>query len=334
MIANGWDQDEEDAFDRPELPREVPFEQELAAIPPEARQALQEEFLAGLYEQKDEGKVSHAAMVAEATRHTREFLLACHDEKWRKQKTSPCYEPIAKAPLADIARRTLTLMCNGSVPQDKALALVITEIEAEDYARAEMALGGTYEEGIEKFRLSRQTHANHLDQLARMPKWEWQHDEQGNKPVPFEDGLKTLFPLPGWKGARRRDEQVRRFTDFLTGIVRDEHSNAVAAEEERERLEEERLKRLKDRLIKVGQRVSEENGSKPLSEQGKWSLVSETEREQIRAEAERRLREMKCDGIPAHLFRVAILWVDELYKERVSAKRSEASRARWSARTK
>ena len=67
---------------------------------------------------------------------------------------------------------------------------------------------------------------------------------------------------------------------------------------------------------------------------GSGALCQRTEREQIRAEAERRLREMKCDGIPAHLFRVAILWVDELYKERVSAKRSEASRARWSARTK
>jgi hypothetical protein len=33
-----------------------------------------------------------------------------------------------------------------------------------------------------------------------MPKWDWQYDEQGNKrPVPFEDGLKALFPLPGWK---------------------------------------------------------------------------------------------------------------------------------------
>ena len=58
-------------------------------------------------------------------------------------------------PLANIVRRTLAFMCNGSIPQDKALALVITQIEAEDYARAEMALGGTYEEGIEKFRLSR-----------------------------------------------------------------------------------------------------------------------------------------------------------------------------------
>ena len=223
--------------------RRLHLSKECALIAPEARRSLQEEFLAGLYkrdtsvaldspEGEDEGKVSHTAMVAEATRRTREFLLACHDEKWRRQKTSPCYEAIAKVPLADIARRTLAFMRNGSVAQDKALSLVITQIEAEDYARAEMALGGTYEEGIEKFRLSRQTHANRLEQLARMPKWEWQHDEQGNKrSVPFEDGLKTLFPLPGWKGARRRDEQVRRFTDFLIGIVRDEHSNVVAAEE-------------------------------------------------------------------------------------------------------
>ena len=64
--------------------------------------------------------------------------------------------------------------------------------------------------------------------------------------------------------------------------------------------------------------MSEENGSKPLSEQEKWSLVSEAEREQIRAEAEGRLREMKRDGIPVHLFRVAILWADGLQGTRLS----------------
>ena len=88
MIADSRDEDDEDSFDRPELPRELPFEQGLAAIPPEAMRALQEEFLAGLYEPEDEGKVSHADMVAEATQRTREFLLACHDEKWRRQKSS------------------------------------------------------------------------------------------------------------------------------------------------------------------------------------------------------------------------------------------------------
>ena len=146
--------------------------------------------------------------------------------------------------------------------------------------------------------------------------------------MPFEDRLKKSFPLPGWKGARRRDEQVRRFIDFLSGIVLDEHPNVVAAEEERECLEEE---------------SSRNTGSKQgrLCGRGRGSSLSQSKRScvrggegQIRAEAERRLREMKRDGIPAHLFRVAILWADELYKERVSAMRSEASRARWSARTK
>jgi hypothetical protein len=73
---------------------------------------------------------------------------------------------------------------------------------------------------------------------------------------------------------------------------------------------------------------------KPLSEQEKWSLVPKAERGQIRVKAERRLRKMKRDGIPADLFQAAILWVDELHKEHVSAVRSKASRASWGARGK
>ena len=251
--------------------------------------------------------MSHADMVAEASQRARELLLACHDEKWRREKTSPCYEAIAKAPLADIARRTLAFMCNGPIPQDKAIALVITHIEAEDYARLAMALGGTYEKGIERFRLSRQAHANHLEQLARMPKLEWQYDEQGNKrSPPFEDCLKALFPLPKYKGKRAQAERLRRFSLFLTSVVRDEHPTVVAAEEKR----------------------------RGISEQEKWGLLSKEERGQIRVAAVGRLEKMKCDGIPPELLRAAILWIPLWYDEHLSYVRKKASEKAHAAKKK
>jgi hypothetical protein len=315
VIANGWDEDEEDeeSFARPELPRELPsFEEELAAIPLETMQALREEFLAGLYDPKDEGKVSHAAIVAEAAQRTREFLLACHDEKRRRQKDSPCH--IAEASLAEFARRTLTLMCNGPMPQDKAIALVIAQIEAEGHAAA---LGGTYEEGIEKFRLSQQEHANHLAQLARMPKWEWQRDERGKlRPgQQLDPALKALFPPPGFEGKRARTERLRRFSLFVMSVVRDELPNVVAAEEERTRLMQDEKRR----------GVPKEKRSKPLSEHEKWGLVSKEELGRIEAETGRRLEKMKREGIPPELLMSAILWVPLWYDEHKSHERKNAS---------
>jgi hypothetical protein len=55
------------------------------------------------------------------------------------------------------------------MPLNESVDAALTHIECEDYVRVEMSLGGSYTEGIEKFRLSRQAHANHLEQLAGMP---------------------------------------------------------------------------------------------------------------------------------------------------------------------
>ena len=171
---------------------------------------------------------------------------------------SPCHEAITKTPLPQIAKFALDLRRGSDMPLSESVAAAVTHIECEYYVRVEMSLGGSYTEGIEKFRLSRQAHANHLEQRAGMPKWEWQHDERGNKrSVPFKDGLKALFPVFGNRGKRAHAMRIKRFLHFLVGVVRDERPKVAAAEEERERLEEERLKRLTERRIKAGQARAE-----------------------------------------------------------------------------
>ena len=328
----GWDAPDEPG--KPAPPGELSFEQECSLITPEAILALQADFLCdpcgiplvdpGKRPPNEDG-ASHVEMVVHAATRVRRLLVACHGEQWRRQETSPCYAAIRKTPLPQIAKLALALMRGRGMPLSEAVAAAVTHIEAEDYVRLNMALGGSYEGSIEKFRLSRQAHKDHLEQVARMPKWNWQRDEHGKLlPVELEAGLKALFPLPGYKGQRERSERLKRFSSFLMSVVREEYPKVVAAEEERKRLrwDEER------------QRVPREKRSKPLSEQEKWGLVSKEEKGQITVEAGSRLREMKRDGIPPHLFRAAILWVDEWHKESVSATCSEASRARWSARTK
>ena len=319
--AEDWDEE------RPELPVEIPFEHELAAIPLGAMQALQEEFLAGLYAAEDEGKVSHAEMVANAFKQLREFLLACHGEKWRRQKTSQCYEAIARASLADIGRKALVLMCNGSVPQDKAIALAITQIEAEDYTRAACRWGDTYGQGMEKFRTSKQAHEDHIKALEKMPKGKWQRDKTGDLPyMPFEEGLEALFPISSnYRGAKRKKVQRTRFQNLLIYFALGEHPKVLATEEERNRPDKERWEHLMKDSIKVGDPVPEKKDIEPLSHEERCNLLSKGEQKQIKGEVGKRLKEMERTGIPQELFRAAILWEPIRWEEYLHKERKKAS---------
>src|SRR4029077_8434262 len=100
--------------------------------------------------------------------------------------------------------------------------------------------------------------------------------------------------------------------------VRDEHPKVAAAEEERKRLEEERLKRLTKRRIKAGQGVPKEERIMPLSYEEKRRLLSEEEQEQITAAADKRLKKMQRTGIPPILFRTAVIWARRLFGEHVA----------------
>ena len=47
----------------------------------------------------------------------------------------------------------LDLMRGGGLPLSEAVDAAVTQIECDDYVRVEMALGGSYLDGIKKFRL-------------------------------------------------------------------------------------------------------------------------------------------------------------------------------------
>jgi hypothetical protein len=322
---------EDDDGESHALPQEITFEKEYALITPEALMSLQAELLCdpcgiplvdtGKRPPNEDG-ATHDEMVVHAATRVRRLLAVCRDEKWRRLKTSPCCEAIAKTPLPQIARLALALMRGRGMPSSEAVCAAVTQVECEDYVRVEMALGGSYLDGIEKFRLSRQTHTNYLKQLAGMPKWEWQHDKRGNKRfVPFEDRLKALFPVSGNRGKRAHEMRIERFLHFLVSVARDENPKVVAAEEGREWLKEERLRRLK-----AGQRVSDEEKIEPLSEEEKRRLLSEEEQEQITADVRNRLKKMQRAGISPILFRMAVIWARHRFDEHVAKARTEASK--------
>jgi hypothetical protein len=150
--------------------------------------------------------------------------------------------------------------------------------------------------------------------------------------VPFNDGLKALFPVSGNRGKRAQDMRIERFLHFLVSVARDEHPKVAAAEEERKRLEEERLKRLTKRRIKAGQGVPKEERIMPLSEEEKRCLLSEEEQEQITAAADECLKKMQRTGIPPILFRTAVTWARRLFGEHVAKVHTDVLKKRNQAR--
>ena len=175
-----------------------------------------------------------ASVVAAAALRVREMLRACHEEKLRRQLESPYYAAIAAAPLESLGASTIELLRHG-MRLPEAAAVAVAQIESDAYGRLSVSLGGTYEEGLARFRSDRLNHEQHRKAMAALPKWKWQRDAKGNwLPVPYEPGLAALFRLSGYKGQRRRTERQNRIRRFVTGIVRDEMPEASEAEIRRE----------------------------------------------------------------------------------------------------
>jgi hypothetical protein len=222
-----WDED------RPVLPVEIPFEREFERITPAALTAMQAAFHGeslGILlpvkprrgRPKKKTKPDLATIVADATLRLRVMLRACHEEKLRRQRESPCYAAIAATTLESLGTSTIELLRLGkSLPE--AVAAAVEQIESHAYGELSKSLGGTYEEGLARFRSDQLKHEQHRKAMAALPVWKWQRDAKGNwLPVPYEAGLTALFPRPKYKGERRRTMWQARITRFLTGIVRDE----------------------------------------------------------------------------------------------------------------
>ena len=222
-----WDEE------RPALPVEIPFEQEFERISPVALTAMQAAFHSESLGVLLPGKPSRgrpkkrtepdpATIGVDAALRLRVTLRACHTEKLRRQRESPCYAAIAATTLESLGPSTIQLLSRGkSLPE--AAAAAVAQIESDAYGRLSVSLGGTYEEGLARFVSDQLKHEQHRKAMTALPIWKWQRDAKGNwLPVPYETGLTVLFPLPGYKGERRRTERHTRITRFLAAIVRDE----------------------------------------------------------------------------------------------------------------
>ena len=161
-------------------------------------------------------RVDERDPLVEATAKTFELLEIVYQEKCRKSRESRCQE-LAALPIVEVAKIAVTFMCDGNTPPVEATAKALELLEIAYYGKFGLAGKDSYEAGLKDFvrdrKLSEQFHAS----IAKIPEWEWQKGSQ-----PFEKGLEALMPLPGYGTARARGDRMRRFTDFLKDMIREE----------------------------------------------------------------------------------------------------------------
>ena len=159
-----WD-DERNA-----LPVAIPFEEEVERISPTAMIAMQTALhdkslgisLLGKSRRgrpKKSPEPNPATVVTTAIGRLWKILRACHEEKWRRQRESPCYAAIADTPLESLGITTIELLRRvKSLP--KAVGLAVTQIECDAYRRLWVSRGGSHKQGVSWFLLTKSNMRN------------------------------------------------------------------------------------------------------------------------------------------------------------------------------
>jgi hypothetical protein len=121
-------------------------------------------------------------------------------------------------------------------------------IEADSYAAGlaefllSAAIKGRDKEELKKFESIISDDAKFRRAVASLPKWEPEYDaERRPRPVPFDEGLAELIPMPGVSASKATDERMVRFKAYLAKLYRD----ARPEQDEQER------------MIEVGERIEQ-----------------------------------------------------------------------------
>lgn len=162
-----------------------------------------------------------------------------------------CAKELAKVPIEEVAKIAAMLVHNGAAANDGlprkdvgdekiALSKATTQkrvdqenplvvatakafelLEIAYYGNFGLNGKGSYEAGLAKFVEGKKIDEEGLEAEAKIPEWDWKYDEHGKKqPVPFDQGLKELMPLPGYSKAKANDERIARFKPFFVCWLR------------------------------------------------------------------------------------------------------------------
>jgi hypothetical protein len=170
-----------------------------------------------------------------------------NEMKYRKVRAAK--EELAKVPIHEVAKIAAALVQNpGSValkdsppkkdsddgkttrgkattqkPLDEEGPLVVATAKAFElleiayYGKSGLRKEDSYEAGLAEFVEGKKSGEEFLEVVASLPGWEPEYDEQGQPlPVPFDEGLKMLIPLPGYSEKRAKDDRMVRFRTWLS----------------------------------------------------------------------------------------------------------------------
>ena len=88
-------------------------------------------------------------------------------------------------------------------PLVSATAKAFELLEIAYYGKSGLSNEDSYEAGLAEFVEGKKSSEEFLEAVASLPEWEPEHDEQGQPlPVPFDEGLKMLIPLPGVRASQ------------------------------------------------------------------------------------------------------------------------------------
>jgi hypothetical protein len=187
------------------------------------------------------------------------------------------------------------------------MRVILRLLEAEQYALAALHEEENAESGLAKCREAWQARESASAAFASVIPYEYKTDQHGKPlPVPLEEGLSVL--MPGLK--KDPKAQLERFLQWLSD------SPVWQLRIEIEALE----RQADDESLENRKRV--EAFGLLLARQSELSQLSRDPQE-LRAQAEKKLGEMRLDGIPADVFEFALRgfkrWWDAKVKEMRSA---------------
>jgi hypothetical protein len=117
---------------------------------------------------------------------------------------------LARLELTDVARVAAMLIGQRKTVEE-ATRGAYELFEAAAYCQQSLKLNNTYADGIEDYR----RHVAKLERIRKrldeMPRYEFKLDEKGKRlPVPLEEGLAVLWPMPGVSKAKAAETRIRR----------------------------------------------------------------------------------------------------------------------------
>jgi len=132
------------------------------------------------------------------------------------------HEQLAAIPAVQVSQIAATLLRDGG-DEIEAIRKAYRLLDIAEHCNLSLDRTASVEAGLKNYQEGVKVDDDFYNGMANLPKWEWKHDEDGNRPpVPFDEGLAALIPRPGVPKSKTKDERLSRFKAYMMQYYRDE----------------------------------------------------------------------------------------------------------------